>query len=109
MDMMRRVAEHHGVAESFKVCGVPCSPNYLTLDAEGSVSLPLRTLFSKEMLRNGVLMPWIALSWRHGDEELQITEKALDAALSVYRKALEEGVERYLDEPAIKPVFRKYN
>ena len=109
MDMMRRVAEHHGVAESFKVCGVPCSPNYLTLDAEGGVSLPMRTLFSKEMLRNGVLMPWIALSWRHGDEELQITEKALDAALSVYRKALEESVERYLDEPAIKPVFRKYN
>ena len=38
-----------------------------------------------------------------------LLEDALDAALSVYRKAMEEGVERYLDEPAIKPVFRKYN
>lgn len=109
MEMMRRAAERHGVGECFKVCGVPCSPNYLTLDTDGNASLPLRTLFSKEMLRNGVLMPWIALSWRHGEEELQITERALDAALSVYKKALEDGVERYLDEPAIKPVFRKYN
>ena len=87
----------------------PCSPNTTALDAEEKNSLPLRTLFSREMLKNGVMMPWIALCWRHGDEELRITEDALDAALSVYRKAMEEGVERYLDEPAIKPVFRKYN
>ena len=109
MGMMERAAERHGLSENFKVCGVPCSPNYLTLGADGNASLPLRTLFSKEMLRNGVLMPWIALSWRHGEEELKITEAALDASLSVYKKALEEGVERYLKEPAIKPVFRKYN
>ena len=109
METMDCVAKRHGVTESFRICGVPCSPNYLTLDAEGKNSLPLRTLFSREMLKNGVMMPWIALCWRHGDEELRITEDALDAALSVYRKAMEEGVERYLDEPAIKPVFRKYN
>ncbi len=109
MDVMKRLAEAHGIAHSFKVGGVPCSPYYLTLDASGANSLPLRTLFSQEMIRNGVLMPWIALSYRHGDVELKATEEALDKALYAYSKALVEGVEKYLTGPVIKPVFRKYN
>jgi glutamate-1-semialdehyde 2,1-aminomutase len=109
MDMMSACADSHGLGAHLKVGGIPCSPYYLTLDARGSSSLPLRTLFSQEMIRNGVLMPWIALSFRHGDAELAATEKALNATLPVYRRALEEGVERYLQGPAIKPVFRKHN
>jgi glutamate-1-semialdehyde 2,1-aminomutase len=102
-------AEEHGVAHSLKSGGPSCSPWYITLDTKGQPSLPLRTLFSQEMIRNQVLMPWIALSWRHGEQELLITSKALDLALPVYRRALEEGVDRYLVGPVIKPVFRKYN
>lgn len=109
MAMMQRKAEEHGVANSFKVGGIACSPYYLTLDASGTSSLELRTLFSQEMIRNGVLMPWIALSYRHGEEELAVTERAIDATFNIYRKALEEGVEKYLVGPAIKPVFRKHN
>lgn len=108
-ELMTRKAQEHGVALQFKVGGVACSPWYATLDEHGQPSLPLRTLFSQEMIRNGVLMPWIALSWRHGDVELALTEKALDRVLPVYRKALGEGVEKYLQGPAIKPVFRKFN
>ncbi|CAG0938212.1 partial glutamate-1-semialdehyde 2,1-aminomutase, partial [Candidatus Brocadiaceae bacterium] len=74
--MMQRQAEAHGIGHSFKIGGVPCSPFYLTLDASGANSLGLRTLFSQEMIRNGVLMPWIALSYRHGEEELVATERA---------------------------------
>jgi len=107
--MMQRQADAHGIGHSFKVGGIPCSPNYLTLDASGANSLGLRTLFSQEMIRNGVLMPWIALSYRHGDEELATTERALDKAFSVYSRALAEGTEKYLEGPIIKPVFRKYN
>lgn len=109
MRLMEHVAEAHGISKSFKIGGVPCSPYYLTLDDSGANSLALRTLFSQEMIRNGVLMPWIALSWRHGDEELKITEKAINAAFVVCKKALEEGVEKYLEGPVIKPVFRKFN
>ena len=109
MAMMQSKAEEHGIRQNFKAGGSACSPYYLTLDSTGANSLPLRTLFSQEMIKNGVLMPWIALSYRHGTEELAITERALDATFSVYRKALDEGVEKYLDGPAIKPVFRKHN
>lgn len=107
--MMRRMAEAHGIASSFKVGGIDCSPYYLTLDPSGGNSLPLRTLFSQEMIRNGVLMPWIALSYRHGENELEATEKAIDQAFAIYRRALDEGVDKYLVGPAIKPVFRKHN
>lgn len=107
--LLNRKAAEHGVADSFKAGGVACSPWYATLGRDGAVSLPLRTLFAQEMVKQGVLMPWIALCWRHGDAELALTERALDAALPVYRKALAEGTEGYLRGPAIKPVFRKFN
>jgi glutamate-1-semialdehyde 2,1-aminomutase len=109
LSLMQQKAEAHGVADSLKVGGFPCSPYYLTLDVKGAASLPLRTLFAQEMVRQGVLMPWIALSWRHGEEELELTGRALDAALPLYKKALANGAERYLEGPSIKPVFRRFN
>jgi glutamate-1-semialdehyde 2,1-aminomutase len=107
--MMQRQAEAHGISNSFKVGGFPCSPYYLTLDASGANSLGLRTLFSQEMISNGVLMPWIALSYRHGEAELAETEYAIEQAFKIYRQALDEGVDKYLNGPVIKPVFRKHN
>ena len=107
--MLKLRAEAHGLAHSFKIGGIACSPNFMTLDSSGENSLALRTLFSQEMIRNGVLMPWIALSFSHGEEELEITERAIDKTFEVYRRALDEGVEKYLVGPVIKPVFRKYN
>lgn len=106
---MNALAASHGLADHFKASGVDCSPGYSTLDADGNPSLPLRTLFSQEMVRNGVLMPWIALAWRHGEPELQRTLAAVDQALAVYRCALTDGVDKYLVGPAIKPVFRRFN
>jgi glutamate-1-semialdehyde 2,1-aminomutase len=61
------------------------------------------------MIRNGVLMPCIALSYRHDKEELALTERAIDATFKIYRNALEEGFEKYLLGPAIKPIFRTHN
>jgi len=107
--MMENLAAEYRIDESFKVGGYPCSPYFLTLDSEGASSLGLRTLFLQEMIDAGVLMPWIAISFRHGDEELALTEKALRIAFHIYRKGLTEGVEKYLRGPIIKPVFRKYN
>ncbi len=104
-----RLAAAHGVAHSFRMGGVACSPYYVTLDTNGAPSAELRTLFAQEMIRNGVLMPWIALSYRHGAAELAATEKALDATFSVYKKALERGVDGLLQGPVIKPVFRTHN
>ncbi|MBT5400463.1 glutamate-1-semialdehyde 2,1-aminomutase [bacterium] len=107
--IMNKIARELGIEKNFVVSGPSCSPVYSTLNNDGINSLELRTLFSQEMIKNGVLMPWITLCLRHTEEELLITEKALHASLLVYRKALERGVDNFLEGPAIKPVFRKYN
>jgi glutamate-1-semialdehyde 2,1-aminomutase len=109
MSMMNRKAYEHGISASFKVNGISCSPYYETLDSDGMNSLGLRTLFSQEMIANGVLMPWIALAYRHTDEDFAFTERAVDAAFEIYERAIIEGVEKYLVGSVIKPVFRKYN
>jgi len=61
------------------------------------------------MIKNGVLIPWIAISYAHGEKELEKTKKALKRTFEVYKKAISEGHEKYLIGNEIKPVFRKYN
>ena len=110
IDLIHSKAAIAGIADFFKAGGVACSPWYATFDQTGKLSLPLRTLFSQEMINQGVLMPWIALSYRHGAVELEKTAAALDLALPVYARALEQGsTEGLLQGAAIKPVFRCYN
>lgn len=103
------LAREFGISDQFGVDGPPISMNFATRDKSGSLSLAFRTLFSQEMARNGVLMSWIAVSLSHGEVELQLTLEAARKALQVYSRALNDGVEKYLEGPAVKPVFRKYN
>lgn len=103
------LAKEIGIADQFGVDGPPISMNYVTRDASGAVSMEFRTLFAQEMARNGVLMSWIAVSLSHGDTELQMTLDAARKSLQVYAKALNDGIGKYLEGPAVKPVFRKYN
>jgi len=106
---LTEVAASHGLSSYFVMDGPDISLNYLTLDREGKPSMPLRTLYSQEMIHNGVLMPWIAISNSHGDTELALTLDAADKAMSVLCKAIEGRVEEFLEGPTIKPVFRSHN
>lgn len=106
---LHEVAKECAVSAHFSLEGPAISMNYITRDVAGAPSMEFRTLFSQEMIRHGVLMPWIAVSLAHKEEELSITLDAARKALEVYAKALNEGVDNYLHGPAVKPVFRKYN
>jgi glutamate-1-semialdehyde 2,1-aminomutase len=108
-DGIAAAASRHGLESHFSTEGPPISLTYVTRDADGNLSPPFRTLFAQEMLRHGVMMPWIAVSAAHGEDELAATFNALEEALLVYRRALDEGVERYLIGPAVRPVFRSRN
>ena len=106
---MNNIAKELEIEDYFIASGIPCSPNYLTKDARGETSMAFRTLFSQEMINNGVLMPWIALSYAHGEKEMEFTLEAVRKALIVYSNALNDGVEKYLKGAIIKPVFRTFN
>ena len=109
IDGMNQIAFEMGISEYFFVEGVPVSPNYGCKDKNKQVSLGMRTLFSQEILKNGVLMPWIAFSYSHGESELQQTLEATQKALNVFKLALENGYEKYLKGKVVKPVFRQFN
>jgi glutamate-1-semialdehyde 2,1-aminomutase len=98
-----------GVGEYISCTGYPCSPAIVTRDREKQVSLPFRTLFLQEMIQHGVLIPYVATSFSHTEKEVDQTLEAATHALDVYARALEEGVDKYLVGPAVKPVFRKFN
>ena len=106
---MNQIAINLEIQDFFYVEGYPCSPNYITKDKDGIISLAFRTLFAQSMLDKKVLMPYIAISYAHQEDELKITLDAVEYALGIYKQALENGIENYLKSNIIKPVFRKYN
>lgn len=106
---MNEIAKELNISDYFQATGIPCSPNYVTKDSSNNISFDFRTLFSQEMINNRVLMPWIAISYAHKDVELNLTLNAVKKSLRTYAKALNDGVNKFLVGPSIKPVFRKYN
>ncbi|WP_424984239.1 glutamate-1-semialdehyde 2,1-aminomutase [Maritalea sp. S77] len=107
---LNNLANEYGLGENFEVEGPPVALNYVTRDKEGAPSAGFRTLFAQEMLKKGVLIPWISISLSHGEEELEFTLSAAREAFEIYRKAVDaDSFEDYLAGPPIKPVFRKYN
>lgn len=106
---VNKISAKLGVQDYFYIEGYPCSPNYVTKDKSGINSLGMRTLFSQEMINNGVIMPYIAISYSHQEAELLKTLQSIEASLIVYAKALNGNIDNYLKSPIIKPVFRKFN
>ena len=66
------------------------------------------TLALQELISRGVLGPSFVVSAALSDVDIDRTVSALDETLGVYRRALEDGTERYLRGRPVKPVFRPY-
>ena len=93
----------------FEVAGRPCNLIFATYDQNRQRSQPFRTLFMQELIRRGVIGPSFVISYSHTDADVDRTAEAVHGALRVYRKAIEEGVEHYLEGRPVKPVYRKFN
>lgn len=103
-----QAAQSHGLAGF--VGTVSRDPNLLffTRDAEGRPSQPYRTLFMQELIRRGVIAPSFVVSYSHTEEDIDRTIEVVDAAMAVYRRALDGGVQPYLHGRPVQPVFRRY-
>jgi len=102
-------AREAGVDGHFATLGRPCNLIYVTRDRSGRPSQEFRSLFLQELIRRGVIAPSFVVSAAHGDGEVDRTIEAVAGALAVYRRALEDGVEKYLDGRPVKPVWRARN
>ncbi len=56
----------------------------------------------------GVLAPSFVVSYSHTDHDIDTTIEAVRGALEVYRRALNDGVDKYLIGAPVKPVMRPY-
>lgn len=106
---LNSIAKEFGVSEYFYTQGANCSPNYIVCDEQKNASLLYRTVFAQEMIKEGILMPYIAIAYQHTDVEIDRTLDAARKAMKVYVDALNGNVDDFLMGDAIKPVFRKYN
>lgn len=92
----------------FAVIGQPCNLVYATRDQGKKPSQPFRTLFLQEVIKRGIIMPSLVVSYSHSDEDIDRTIEAISGALQIYREALESGVEKKLVGKSVAPVFRKF-
>jgi glutamate-1-semialdehyde 2,1-aminomutase len=106
---VRQAAAELGIEEYVQVGGRASNLIFVTRDREKNRSQPFRTLFMQETIRRGLLMPSFVISYAHSSEDVDRTVEAVADALVIYRRALEEGVDRYLVGRPVKPVFRPRN
>ncbi len=104
-----KAAKRRGIADHFAPVGRDCCLAFSTLDRSGKPSQAFRTLFLQEIIRRGVLAPSFVVSYTHGDAEIDETVSAVDAALEIYARALEDGIERHLVGRPSQVVFRAFN
>jgi glutamate-1-semialdehyde 2,1-aminomutase len=106
---INRAIESLGLVGYFEVLGRPSNLIYATRDQSRQPSQAFRTLFLQEAIQRGLLMPSLVVSLSHTDADIDRTIDAVGEALRIYRRALEDGVEKYLFGRPVKPVFRKFN
>jgi len=107
-DGIDRIIEAQRLQGFFKCIGRDCCLLYGTNDAERKPSQAFRALFLQEIIRRGIIAPALVVSYSHSDRDIDVTIEAVGEALAVYRKALEDGVDKYLVGRPVKPVFRAY-
>ena len=106
---LTRVAQEVGVQDYFQVVGKAPNLVYSTRDQQKQPSQSFRALFLQEMIQQGFLTPSLVVSYSHSDADIARTIEGVGEVLQVYKKALEDGVEKYLVGRPVKPVFRKFN
>ncbi len=97
-----------GVTGHVDLASRDCNLLFGTRDADRKPSQPFRTLFMQEMIRRGVIAPSFVVSYSHEEADIDYTIEMAAEALRIYRRALEDGVEPYLQGRSVKPVFRRY-
>src|SRR5690606_30561323 len=93
----------------FELAGRPCCLVYSTKDENRQNSQSFRALFLQETIKQGVIAPSLCVSYSHTDADIAETIEKIYEALRVYKKALENGIDGYLEGGPVKPVFRKFN
>lgn len=106
---LKDIAKEYSLQDYFYIEGAVCSPNFVACDQTGKASFEYRTLFCQEMIKAGILMPYIAIAYEHTEGDIDRTLEAARNAMKVYSEALNGNVNDFIEGNVIKPVFRRFN
>ncbi len=106
---VNKASKSLGIEDNISIIGPDCCSVYTTRDQQGNPSQPFRTLFIQEQMKRGLLMPSSIVSYSHTDRDIVETIEKLYDAMVVYKKGLDEGIEKYLTGKPVAPVWRRYN
>ena len=104
-----QASARHGLQSHVTITGRACNLLYGTLDGESQPSQAFRTLFLQETIKRGLIMPSLVVCYSHSDADIDQTIEAIDGAMAVYARALNDGVEKHLVGRPSDPVYRTYN
>lgn len=103
------IAKEYSLQDYFYTEGAECSPNLVVCGKDKKASFAYRTVFLQEMLKAGILMPYIAIAYQHTEKEIDRTLDAARGAMKVLGDALNADAAQFIEGNVIKPVFRKFN
>jgi glutamate-1-semialdehyde 2,1-aminomutase len=106
---INKSVDEHKLNGYFEVIGKPCNLVYATRNNDRQPSQPFRTLFLQETIKRGILAPSLIVSYSHSESDIDRTVEIVHEALYTYRKALDEGVDKYLKGQNVKPIWRRFN
>ncbi|MBI3511414.1 MAG: glutamate-1-semialdehyde 2,1-aminomutase [Bacteroidetes bacterium] len=105
---IKSLIEKHGLNEYIDQLQFNWHASMGFRNAKKEADFGMRTLFNQELIKRGVLFQGIFCPcFSHTKEDMDHILWAADEAMSVYKKGLDDGYEKYLAGDSIKPVFRK--
>jgi glutamate-1-semialdehyde 2,1-aminomutase len=106
----RALASAEGVADHVRIIGFDCNPQIVCTRSDGTPWPELNTSFHEELISWGVLMPWITITYSHGQAELDQTFEGLQRAMRKIADVVATGsVRESFEGDPVKPVFRPFN
>lgn len=107
---VNEILKRKSLQDYFQLTGFNWSVGLIVKNINKEPDMFFRTLFMQEMIRRGILYQGIlSPCYSHTTEDIDWMLAAFDESCDVFSKALDEGYQKYLLGPEIKPVFRKFN
>ncbi len=105
---LKAAAAAAGVSDHVPILGKPCCLVFGSRDEKGQPSQPFRTLLMQQLIERGVLATSLVVNYSHTEADIDRTIEAFAAAFDVYRRALDEGIDKYLVGRPVKPAIRRF-
>lgn len=110
IDGLNKILKKNQVEDYFTLTGFNWSVGLIVKNRKKEPCMFYRTLFMQEMIKRGILYQGIlSPCFSMTENDIDIMLEAFNSSLIVFKRALEDGYEKYLIGAEIKPVFRKFN